>query len=71
MAAIYDRKADAIAHEIVAAIEANDVVKDAYSEYDIDAIADAVIIGEVHGTEPRFMIDEDMDFWQVVADNAR
>lgn len=62
----YASRNDAIAAEIIAPIEASgDATAD---EYDIDAIADAVL-GD-HETGYALTVDTDA-FWGIVADNAR
>ncbi|MDO5067631.1 MAG: helix-turn-helix domain-containing protein [Propionibacteriaceae bacterium] len=66
----YDCKADLIAFEIVDAIEGGDIA-DAYAEFDIDAIAEQVVTSTGQGGDLRFMIREDIDFWEVVLDNTR
>lgn len=38
-------------------------------EHDIDAIADKVITTTGEGVDYGFTIDEDVDFWDVVANN--
>lgn len=55
---------------VIASIEATGVVQDATAEYDIDAIADAVI-----GDYPDYEIAEDgegvQEFWAIVEAHAR
>ncbi|MDK8345411.1 hypothetical protein QP868_02355 [Brevibacterium sp. UMB1308A] len=76
---LYTTLDEAINREIVAAIEATGVVKDAHAEYDIDAIADEVL-EYVDGYEEErnaynlnrqgFRLREDIDhdeFWDAVA----
>lgn len=64
----YTTRDEAIKFEIIAAIEAGDATAD---EYDIEAIAEAVLTTEGEGTHYRWMLDEDADFWAAVAANAR
>lgn len=39
--------------------------------YDTDAIAEEVIVTTGEGTELRYRINEDVDFWEVVEANAK
>jgi len=64
----YTTRDEAIYREIVVPIEANEVVGDAYAEYDIEAIADQVLGGYAEGYAPQ--VDDD-GFWAIVADNAK
>ena len=41
------------------------------NEHDTDAIAEEVIITTGEGTELRYTLNEDVDFWEVVAANAK
>lgn len=54
--------------EIVTAIEATGEVTDARAEYDIDAVADAVLGGY---DDDYAVIVDDAEFWAAVAANAR
>lgn len=40
------------------------------SEHDIDAIADAVLTTTGEGTDYRYTLREDVDFWDVAAQHA-
>lgn len=64
----YITRDDAIQREIVDPIEASGEVRDARAEYDIDAIADAVLGDHAQGYATRV---DDGEFWQHVAANAR
>lgn len=59
----YSTKDQAIENEIIAAIEAGEASRD---EYDIDAIAEAVIDSD---EDRNYFVREDVDFWDVVAAN--
>lgn len=59
----YSTKDEAIEREIIDVIEAGDATRD---EYDIDAIADQVIDSDERN---RYYAREDVDFWEIVADN--
>lgn len=61
----YATRDEAINREIIDAIEAGEASRD---EYDIDAIADAVL-GD-HAAGYAVQVDE-AEFWQIVAANAR
>ena len=63
----YTTRNEAIEFEIVAAIEAGDATA---AEFDIDAIAEAVLTTEGEGSSYRWILDEDADFWAAVAANA-
>ena len=63
----YTTRNEAIEFEIVAAIESGDAAAD---EFDIEAIAEAVLTTEGDGTHYRWVLGEDVDFWAVVAANA-
>ncbi|MCI1901841.1 MAG: hypothetical protein LKI93_03830 [Bifidobacteriaceae bacterium] len=71
----YSTLNEAIQAEIADSIEATGVAQ--ASEYDIDAIADKLILqkadidenGVQHGNV-WYELDESQDFWQVVEDNA-
>lgn len=57
---MYTRKNDIIFHEIT------NVLGDAAADFDIDAIADELILVDCSGVDPIFTIDESKDFWAVV-----
>lgn len=59
----YSTKDQAIENEIINAIEAGDASRD---EYDIDAIAEAVIDSD---EDRNYFVRDDVDFWDVVAAN--
>jgi hypothetical protein len=71
----YSTRAEAIQNEIIDPIEANGTAK--ASEYDIDAIAEQLILqkadidenGIQHGNA-WYEVDEAQDFWSIVEDNA-
>lgn len=63
--ATYTTRNEAIEREIIEVIESGDVTRD---EYDIDAIADAVIGDFEDGYALK--VDE-ATFWGIVADNAK
>lgn len=63
MARTYSTRNEAITREIIEAIEVDDASAD---NYDIDAIADAVLGDYEDGY--RIKVDED-EFWDVVVDN--
>lgn len=60
----YTTRQDAINAEVIAPIEAGEATA---AEYDIDAIADAVLLGYEDG----YALNGDVDFWEVVASHAR
>ena len=60
----YATRDEAIYREIVEPIEAGEATA---AEYNIDAIADAVLLGHEDG----YALDEDVDFWAAVMENAR
>lgn len=62
--AVYTSRDEAIADEIIAPIEAGEA---SAGEYDIDAIADAVLGSHAQG----YALREGIDFWAVVADHDR
>ena len=63
MARTYSTLSEAVTREIIEAIEAGDATRE---EYDIDAIADAVL-GDY---EDGFALKVDTDeFWEIVAEN--
>ena len=63
MARTYTTRSEAITREIIEAIEVDDASAD---NYDIDAIADAVLGDYEDGY--RIKVDED-EFWDIVVDN--
>lgn len=63
MARTYSTRSEAITREIIEAIEVDDASAD---NYDIDAIADAVLGDYEDGY--RIKVDED-EFWDIVVDN--
>lgn len=63
--ATYTTREEAIEREIIEVIEAGDATSE---DYDIDAIADAVISDYEDGYVLK--VDES-DFWGIVADNAK
>ena len=63
--ATYTTREEAIEREIIEVIEAGDAISE---DYDIDAIADAVIGDYEDGYALKV---EESDFWGVVAANAK
>lgn len=63
--ATYTTRDEAIEREIIEVIEAGDATRD---EYDVEAIADAVIGDYADGFALKV---EESDFWNIVADNAK
>lgn len=59
----YSTKDQAIENEIINAIEAGEASRD---EYDIDAIAEAVIDSD---EDRNYFVRDDVDFWEIVAAN--
>lgn len=59
----YTTKDQAIENEIINAIEAGEASRD---EYDIDAIAEAVIDSD---EDNNYFVRDDVDFWSIVAAN--
>lgn len=59
----YSTKDQAIENGIINAIEAGEATRD---EYDIDAIAEAVIDSD---EDNNYFVRDDVDFWGVVAAN--
>lgn len=41
------------------------------NEHNIEGIEEQVIITTGEGTELRYKLDEDVDFWEIVAANAK
>ena len=66
----YGYRTEAIQADIIEVIEATGAVEDAHAEFDIDAIADTLIIEVTIGTDPAYKIDEDADFWAIVEAHA-
>lgn len=64
----YATRNEAIHRQIIAPIEATGVVQDAKAEFDVDAIADAVLAGHADGYAQTVTADE---FWAVVSRHAR
>lgn len=64
MARTYSTRSEAIYREIIEAIEAGDATRE---EYDIDAIADAVLGDYEDGFALKV---EEPDFWRIVEENA-
>lgn len=62
----YSTRDEFIDREIIAAIEASGVIRDARRDYDVDAIADEVIDSEMRGPNPVFFQRPDVDFWAIV-----
>lgn len=60
----YTDRNQAIHHEIIIALG------DYADEHDIDAIADQVLTTTGEGSDYRYHLDEDVDFWAVVEANA-
>lgn len=60
---LYATKDEAVENEIIRAIEAGEAGRD---EYDIDAIAEAVIDSDEGN---NYYVRDDVDFWDVVAAN--
>ncbi|WP_034985943.1 hypothetical protein [Corynebacterium jeikeium] len=60
----YTDRHEAIHHETITALG------DYADEHDIDAIADQVLTTTGEGSDYRYMLDEDVDFWAVVEANA-
>lgn len=61
----YTTREEAIEREIIEVIEAGDAISE---DYDIDAIADAVISDYGDGYALKV---EESAFWSIVADNAK
>lgn len=60
----YARRDEAITREII------EPLGEYAAEHDIDAIADQLIICEDNGLNAEYRLDEDADFWNIVASNA-
>lgn len=60
----YTTRTEAIEREII------EVLGVYAHEHDVDAIADAVLTTTGHGTDYRYTLREDVNFWGVVAANA-
>lgn len=64
---------EAVDREIVEPIESGGVVEDAYAEYDIDKIADEVLVWNVNPNRPRCLNVQGFssvvtpdEFWEIV-----
>ena len=66
----YGYRTEAIQADIIEVIEATGAVEDAHAEFDIDAIADTLIIEVPIGTNTEYQVDEDADFWAIVEAHA-
>lgn len=65
----YTTRTEAIDREIIEPIEAaGSPVQDAAAEYNIDAIADAVLDDHAHGYACKVTAEQ---FWEIVAAHAR
>lgn len=60
----YTTRDDAIHYEITIALG------EYVDEFDVDAIADQVLTTTGEGSNYRYILNEDVDFWAVVEDNA-
>lgn len=65
MTATYSRRNEAVQREII------EPLGEWAEEHNIDAIADQLIICDGSGLNPKYSLDQDADFWGVVAANAR
>ena len=63
----YTSRSEAIEMEIVASIEG---CGDRASEFNIDAIADEMLISKGTGANYHICVDDTKDFWDVVEANA-
>lgn len=61
----YTTRDEAVTREII------EPLGEYVNEHDTDAIAEEVIVTTGEGTELRYRINEDVDFWEVVAANAK
>ena len=77
---VYETRDEAVLREVVEPIEATGVAKDAYEHYDVDAIADAVVVfcagrdgnyGVCQCPRSGYVVDEGADFWAAVERNER
>ena len=64
----YATRNEAVEREIVEVIEAGDAQQD---EYDVEAIADAVLTTVGDGTAYCWTVNPGVDFWGAVRDNLR
>lgn len=60
----YARRDDAITREII------EPLGEYAAEHDIDAIADTLILCDDNGLNAEYYLDEDADFWGIVAAHA-
>lgn len=60
----YNFRPEIIAHEIIESLG------DFAADFDIDAIADELIIADYSKNDPVFTINQDKDFWAVVESHA-
>lgn len=60
----YARRDEAVLREII------EPLGEWANEYDVDAIADKLVICDGSGLNPVYSLDQDADFWAVVAVNA-
>ena len=63
MSTIFTTRNEAIEAEIITPLG------EFADEHDIDAIADQVLTTTGEGVDYRWTIDEDADFWEIVANN--
>lgn len=77
---VYETRDEAVLREVVEPIEATGVVKDAYEHYDVDAIADEVVVfcagrdgnyGVCRCRRSGYVVDGAVDFWAVVEQHER
>ena len=61
----YATRDEFIDREIIAAIEASGVIRDARRDFDADDIADEVIDSEMCGPNPVFFQRDGIDFWAI------
>lgn len=59
----YARRDEAVLREII------EPLGEWADEYDVDAIADELVICDGSGLNPVYSLDQDADFWAVVAAN--
>ena len=60
----YETRNETIQREII------EVLGEYADQHDIDAIADQVITTDGEGINKRFIIRQDVDFWEIVAAHA-
>lgn len=70
MGRTYTTRSEAIEREIVQSIEASGVVTDARAEFDVEAIAEAVIAYSAHAQRFYCQVGAS-EFWAHVQDNER